>query len=456
MKWFGIFLPSLLLATPSGRAQAEPLSPPPPPASSAPSAAAASSAGPVPATPSYIATVPHSLAVPEGFFVTGYVQAELRTDASSEDELSASGQPLNRDQFLVRRARLRGTHTTRHTSVVVELDGNTTRGPVVGLRRAEASLLLRSLDKSTDRLANDTVPLLALTAGLTQIPFGYELSDAPRNRLFFERTVGSLALFPGEPDVGARLSGGFSVFRYAVSAMNGHPLDERAPQNSRELDSAKDWVARLGFDVGAPKFRITGGSSFLRGKGFHQGSPATKASVTYRDLDENGRIDTGELTATPGSAAVRSQTFEHWAVGADLEVRLRTPIGWSMIFGEAFAAQNLDRGAAPADPVVTGIDQRELGYYVAALQDVRDRGIFGARYEVYDPNADFLDRRQGKLVPASQQITTTSLLAGLTIERRARLLFQVDFVRDFLARDARGVPVDARNNRAGLRLQVDL
>ena len=53
-------------------------------------------------------------------------------------------------------------------------------------------------------------------------------------------------------------------------------------------------------------------------------------------------------------------------------------------------------------------------------------------------------------------VTTLSPLVALHLQDKARLSFQYDFVRDYLAKDARGVPTDAKNNQLTLRLQVEL
>jgi hypothetical protein len=60
------------------------------------------------------------------------------------------------------------------------------------------------------------------------------------------------------------------------------------------------------------------------------------------------------------------------------------------------------------------------------------------------------------LVPTSQTVRTFSPLVGFQIPRRARLIFQYDFVSDALARDAAGVPTDKKNNVWTLRLQGEL
>jgi hypothetical protein len=116
----------------------------------------------------------------------------------------------------------------------------------------------------------------------------------------------------------------------------------------------------------------------------------------------------------------------------------------------------MDRGLVVADPVASGTDQRELGFYVGILQEIGPYGIVGLRYDYYDPNSDALDKRQGRVLPVSQTITTWSPLVGVTLPDRARLLFQYDGMNNALARDASGVPSHLKNNVWTVRLQVQL
>jgi hypothetical protein len=126
------------------------------------------------------------------------------------------------------------------------------------------------------------------------------------------------------------------------------------------------------------------------------------------------------------------------------------------IYGEVVLAQNLDRGLYVADPITTTLDQREFGWYVAALQEVLTYGMVGLRYEYYDPNANVFDTRGGKLLPFSEAITNISPLVGLTLPDRARLLFQYDFNTNAFARSPQGVPTNLQNNGWTVRLQVQL
>jgi hypothetical protein len=401
--------------------------------------------------------------LPSDFAISAYVQGQYESHQESQDQVQQGGSYLNQNRFLVRRGRVRFDAAWRFAELTLELDGNTTRGATFGLRRAEASLLWRgskpwsgNVQRREERDADP--PQGALTFGLSEIPFGLELGESARERVFMERSQGSLALFPGETDLGVRLAGGLGFFRYSVAILNGEPLDDRpGGRGGRDPNGGKDIVARLGADARpTPSTRIAGGVSVLRGEGFHQGTDATKNTVQWRDSNENSLVDPGEITASPGAAATPSESFPRWAFGVDLRLRARSSLGWSSLYGEVTLASNLDRGLFVADPITTSVDVRELSYYAAFVQEITPYGLAGVRFDTYDPNADFFDKRQGKLVPTSQAIHTFSPLVGLALPGHARLIFQYDLIRDLLAKDARGVPVDLKNDRWTLRLQVSL
>jgi hypothetical protein len=384
--------------------------------------------------------------VPLGFAISGYVQGQYESSALSEDQLQQGDRSQNFDRFSVRRARLRVDHGWEHASALIELDGSTFRNSVVALRRAEASLLWRGPDRQ--------LPLAMFTLGLIDQPFGYELMESARVRRFMERTQASRALFPTEPDVGARLYGAAGFFRYGLALVNGVPVDD---ERFVDPNANKDIMGRIGAEaLPLPELRVSGGVSFLTGKGFSPGRGADKGLLIWEDLNENGVADLGETRAVP-TGAEASENFDRWAFGADVELSFKTLLGWTALSAEAVAASNLDRGLFVADPTLSSIDVRELGYQLSIVQDVTEWAYVGFRYDVYDPDTDFLASEGGRLVPKSQAIKTFSPLIGLQLrDDRARLSFQYDLIRDHLGKDALGVPTDLDNDQWTLRLQVNL
>jgi hypothetical protein len=385
----------------------------------------------------------------EGLSLGGYLQSQYESHQDSQDQLAQGGAVLNKNRFLIRRARVSLLGDWEYAAIALEIDANTTSGPQVDLRKAEASLQYRP-DRSRP-------PIIMATLGQFDTPFGYELVESPRTRWFMERSQASQGFWPGEPDLGLRLAGALSFFRWTIAAVNGEPLGEKSPYALQDPNSAKDAVFRFGFDA-APRddLQIAGGVSALRGTGFHPGTDATKSGLQWQDGNDNGLVDSNELVPTPATPAKPSQNFQRWAAGADLRLNFRSSLGVTKVYGEFLLGSNMDRNVYFADPIQASVDQRELGFYAGVIQELGPYAVAGFRYDYYDPNSNVFDKRQGLLVPFSEAVKTASPLVGLTLPDRARLLFQYDIVRNALARTAQGVPTDLKANVWTLRLQVQL
>ena len=387
-----------------------------------------------------------------GFGIGGYVQADYLHSQASEDQLAQSGAPLNQDRFYVRRARFRADRGWKYAAATFELDANTLSGVNVGIRLAEVSIFYRGANPDA------IPPVVMVTAGITDLPFGYELVEADRTRVFMERSLASTALFPTKQDAGVKLSGAAAFLRYAVAVSNGEPVDSHGLP--RDPNSSKDFTGRFGAAIHPLSgLELTLGTSFAKGRGFHPGSPATKGTLVWQDQNEDGSAQTTEITGKPGSGATPSKNFDRWALGLDLGVRIETSLGDTRVYGEIYASKNYDRGFLISDPFSSaggGSDVRQLGGYAAITQDVTPYGVAGFRYSVYDPNADVFEQRRGNFQPRTQTVRTLSPVVGLALPKRARLLFEYDFVRDYLGRTANGTPTDAKNDTWTVRLQGNL
>lgn len=401
-------------------------------------------------TPLAVNTRARTVRAPLGLSLSGYIQAQYERADASEDQLAPGGDPLNEDLFSIRRGRLRLRAVHQWVAAELEIDASTTNGPNVSVRRANIALLYR------DEAHPAAPPHAALTVGLTELPFGVELQLGQEEQLFMERSLGSLALFPGPTDVGAVISGAYGPLRLEVAAMNGTPVNDRSGTLQRDPTRAPDVVGRLGVQLGGgaeQDYEFLSGVSFLVGKGFHAGREATNNSVQWVDLNEDGVITPNEIYALPGRGATPSQNFDRWALGVDVALAIHTPAGATRVYGEVTLANNLDRGFAVADPIVAGSDIRHLSAYVAVVQDITRYGIFGARYDFYDPNIDLLISQRGLVSPIPSSVHTFALTGGVRWPGIGRLTAQYDIIVDHLARSANGRPADLKNNRLTVRLQ---
>src|SRR5581483_11402460 len=183
--------------------------------------------------------------------------------------------------------------------------------------------------------------------------------------------------------------------------------------------------------------------------------PATKDGIVWHDTNNDGQVDPTELTGVPGQPAVASQTFTRYAVGADLRVTVDVPkIGELAIYGECTWATNLDRGLIPADPVNAGRDLRELGWYVAATQQLTKWAAVGIRYDRYDPDADASEQVAAILVPRDRTFSTLAVVAAAMYAPYARLSLEWDHNKNALGRTASGAPTTLGSDVITIRGQV--
>lgn len=391
---------------------------------------------------------PTPLTARVGLSFTGFVQADWAAwNQLSQDQLSPSGTPLNQSQVVVRRARLRAAIDRWWVAGLVEFDGNTVNGPQARLIGAEASL-------KWPPERGPGLPVLMATVGQFKVPFGFEIGQSDRERLFLERSTAERAMFPGEYDAGARLTGAWRFARYSFAMMNGEPIGERTFP-LRDPNSAKDFVGRLGIDTPVtPRVWVAAGFSGLSGKGFHPGTPATKAVVQWNDLNGNGVLDTGEIVVVPGVSAVASQNFARFAYGGDLRLGVTEPgLGATVLYGEVYWAKNLDRNVLPADPVAFGRDVRELGLYAGLTQELGPHATVGVRYDFYNPDADSVNMVMGASKSTTLSYQTVAFAAALRAPA-GRLIAEFDLNRNHNGRDLQGNPTNLASNAFTLRGEV--
>ncbi|MDB4944708.1 MAG: hypothetical protein JWP97_4242 [Labilithrix sp.] len=387
----------------------------------------------------------------EKILLYGYVQGQFQTDSSSQNVVAQDGHLLNQNRFLLPRARLIAEREWRIASVLLELDGNTLNRAAFGVQRAEATILYRGADNNPPE-----PPLVSATLGQFRVPFGDENLQSPGLRYFMERSLASRAFFPSEVDLGLRVAGGIGWFRYQLAATNGNPIG--STWALQDPDSAKDVGGRLGVAVKPTKHvDVSAGISSIVGRGFHEESPSTKSNVQWVDQNGDGIFQASEVGGVSAVAARPSSTFRRFGLALDGQVNIRSVLGETQLAGAFYLGNNMDRGVMYSDPVLLGRDTRQTGYMLSVLQEAGKWGVVGFRTDYYNPDSDSADVENARPVqPNDRSIRTYSPIVGVRFQRRARLLFQYDIVTDKFGRDLAGIPTDLSNDRATVRLQVNL
>lgn len=389
----------------------------------------------------------------EGARVSGFAQVDYLRLQRSLDELGdGTGQALNEDRFLVRHARLRLDREWQYVGLTTtaELFSEDT-----GVRPVAFDL-----HAGWPGQGPGAKPLVQLRAGLLAVPFGYEnYQESDPERFFGERTLFAHGLVPGRFDLGAALEGHALGVDWVVAVQNGEPL-EAGGIRYQDPNAAKDFSGRVRVKGELlPGLDAAFASSVLYGTGFSPGTAPTKDTFEWRDLNEDGRVLASELIPIPGSAGRPSQNFERWGLGADLQLWTQIPrLGELFVYGEVALAVNLDRAVAPADPVLLGRDQRSLGFYVAAVQEITENATLGVRFEQYEPNADALELFGGMTVVTRRRFRTltTAVAANLPLGgvSRARILGEYEYQKNSIGRDNQGRPAQLDNDTLRIRMEM--
>lgn len=265
--------------------------------------------------------------------VTGYIQGQYVNDEASQNALGGTTGTRNRDQFSVRRARVKFTYQATSTSRFV-------------LQPDVSSSGVTLKDGYVELTEPWTTWKHTLTAGQFNWPFGFEIMYSSSQREVAERSRVVRTLFPGERDRGVMLSGrGLNEkLSYRVAVVNG-----TGTGRTDDLNKRKDFVGRVGYSLGST---LDVGASVYRGS---------------------------DLIATSTNAA--GLEFDKERQGIDFQ--WATPVPGLGLRGEYITGKQ-----APA----SGTSRTESfdvdGWYFYAIQNIGTRHQVVVRLDEYDPDAD--------------------------------------------------------------------
>ncbi len=380
--------------------------------------------------------------------LSGYVQLQYQKADTAGIRSYAGGDFREGvdNRFQVRRGRLKADYKNGGLQSVIQIDV-TERGIVI-----------------KDAYASYTPSFLkpvSLTAGMFNRPFGFELPYSSAHRESPERGRMSSILFPGERDLGARITikgseqSAWHFLTLEAGMFNGMGAP-RAHADAADFDSFKDFIGRLALSntFFNGKIKATLGSSYYSG-GWAQDSVFTFSWGAVNDSTE-GFVKSSEKVK-------RFSKAEREYVGADAQVSLKTEAGLTTLRAEFITGRQPGTGKSSDSPQSRPTDntffRKFNGAYFYFIQSITNTGLSVIiKYDWYDPNT----QATGKIIGRQHSNTSaadlkfTTLGSGLRYEIKGGLTFTAwyDWVRNETAPDLNGFQNDVKDNVLTLRMQI--
>jgi hypothetical protein len=324
--------------------------------------------------------------------ISGYIQAQFQSADTAGIESYAGGNfPANIDnRFAVRRGRFKLAYDYAFSQYVLQVDV-TEKG--VGIKDAYVSF---------------TEPWLksfAVTAGVFDRPFGFEISNSSSSRESPERSRMFQTLFPGERDLGAKLTfqppktSNFNFLKIDAGLFNG------SGPNVIDFDRYKDFIGHIMINKTnrSEKVKVGLGLSYYNG-GWRQG---TKYLYNMPGLDISGGQVPAFAVDSTGSAIGSKLRREYF--GADGQLSMDNPFGLTILRAEyitgtqpAVAGNSTSPQSQPSDAYVRKFN----GAYFYLVQNIlQTRNQLVIKYDWYDPNSEVSGNQIGVKVGGKDKAT---------------------------------------------------
>lgn len=297
--------------------------------------------------------------------ITGYIQAQFqKADTAGIESFAGGNFGTNLDnRFTVRRGRFKLAYANELSQYIIQVDV-TEKG--VGIKDAYAAFTEPWLES------------LTFTGGVFDRPFGYEISYSSGTRESPERSRIFQTLFPGEREVGAKLtllpkkSSKWYFFKAEGGLFNG------SGPSAVEFDSYKDFIGRLSFFKNVMNESINLGIGFS----YYNGGWRQNTKYVYRSSENGFTKDSTKI----GNKVKR----EYFGVDAQV-IFAENPVGITTLRGEYITGKQpgtFSTNVSPAVQPVTDAYLRDMnGGYVYFLQNVlKTRHQIVLKYDWYDPN----------------------------------------------------------------------
>lgn len=297
--------------------------------------------------------------------ITGYIQAQYQKADTAGIESFAGGNFGTHidNRFSVRRGRFKLAYTNEFSQYVIQVDV-TEKG--VGIKDAYATF------------TEPWLQAVSFTGGVFDRPFGYEISYSSSSRESPERSRIFQTLFPGEREVGGKLTimppktSRFYFFKIEGGLFNG------SGPSTVEYDSYKDFIGRVSFfrNLLNENISLSGGVSYYNG-GWRQNT-----KYLYKMEGNAFALDSAKV----------GNKVERKYLGIDAQVNFaNNPLGYTTLRGEYIQGQQPGTSSGSVSPTAQPsgdvyIRNAKGGYFYFLQNIFSTPNQLVIKYDWYDPN----------------------------------------------------------------------
>ncbi|MFA6481456.1 MAG: hypothetical protein WCW62_02675 [Bacteroidales bacterium] len=327
--------------------------------------------------------------------ITGYIQSQFqKADTAGIESFAAGNFPAGIDnRFAVRRGRFKLAYDHAFSQYVLQVDV-TEKG--VGIKDAYVSF------------TDPWLQCFAVTAGVFDRPFGYEISYSSSSRESPERSRMFQTLFPGERDLGAKLTfqppktSRFNFIKIDAGMFNG------SGPNVVDFDRYKDFISHLSVikTNRSEKLKAGIGLSYYNG-GWRQG---TKYNYSMNDVaagEGNAIAFEIDSVASAVGSKLRREYF-----GTDAQVLFDSPLGLTQLRGEYIMGTQPGIASSSSSPATQPGDayiRKFNGAYFYWVQNIlQSKFQTVVKYDFYDPNTGVTGDNIGVKISGKNKATNAA------------------------------------------------
>lgn len=390
--------------------------------------------------------------------ISGYIQTQFQVaDSMGASSFAGGNFPSNSDKrFMVRRGRLKTTYDNSLSLFVIQFD---VTEKSIGIKDAYV------------KITEPWTKAFSITTGVFDRPFGYEISYSSSLRESPERARMSQTIFPGEKDLGAKITiqapktSKWNFLKIEGGLFNG------TGGTAIDFDYKKDFIGNLSINKTTKNEKINYAvrASYYNG-GYRQ---PTKYIYSGFETLTNGNLGYSVDSTSTNKGKIAKREY----IGADAQINIDFPFGLTSLRCEFIRGTQPGTSSTSTSPstdpgTITSFNSSGIqvyknsdtyirifnGAYFYFLQNImQTKHQFVLKYDWYDPNTsvsgDEIGKSGSKLNNNDLKYTTIGIGWVYRWDTNVKITAYYDLVKNETSKNLAGYTKDLKDNVFTLRVQ---